>query len=184
VVKVLGAAEVRASIRAGEGGPLPGTSSARAEPAESYRVPDMPPPLPARSADERRPPGAAASPSAPRNAPSAAPRVVLTEVRRLPEEGRLRLTWSDGHTGELPYGYLRGWCPCAGCQGHALVLRHRPPAGEVVPETIRPVGNYAISIAWSDRHATGIYRYDYLRRLCPCEACGGPVEGEIHAEDP
>ena len=134
------------------------------------------PPLPNRdpaAADDGR--AAAGGP--------AGERVVLTEVRRLPEQGRLRLTWSDGHAGELPYGYLRGWCPCAGCQGHALVVRHLPPAGEVAPETIRPVGNYAISIAWSDGHATGIYRYDYLRRLCPCEACGGPVEGEIHSAD-
>jgi DUF971 family protein len=29
------------------------------------------------------------------------------------------------------------------------------------------VGNYAISIAFSDGHGTGIYRYDFLRQLCP-----------------
>ena len=104
----------------------------------------------------------------------------LTEVRRLPGEAKLRLTWSDEHSGELPYDYLRGWCPCAGCQGHAgLTLEFQPPASPVTPVGITPVGNYGISISWSDRHATGIYRFDYLRRLCPCAACGGPKSGEI-----
>jgi len=106
----------------------------------------------------------------------------LVEVRRLPEAGALRLTWSDGHAAEVPYDYLRGWCPCAGCQGHVATLAYRPPEAPVTPESIRPVGNYAISILWSDRHGTGIYRFDYLRRLCPCAACGGPVEGEITAD--
>ena len=43
----------------------------------------------------------------------------------------------------------------------------------------RPVGNYAISIAFSDGHGTGIYRYEFLREICPCPSCGGasgPVE--------
>lgn len=104
----------------------------------------------------------------------------LVEVRRLPEEGRLRLTWSDGHSGEPGYRYLRGWCPCAACQGHAgVTIRYQPPGEAVTPDAITPVGNYAISIRWSDGHATGIYRFDYLRRLCPCDECGGPVEDEI-----
>ncbi|HEX2252831.1 MAG TPA: DUF971 domain-containing protein [Thermoanaerobaculia bacterium] len=105
--------------------------------------------------------------------------VVLTEVRRLHEEGSFRLTWSDGHSAELPYDYVRGWCPCAGCQGHGTIIRHQPPERPVTPDTIQPVGNYAISIAWSDRHQTGIYRFDYLRRLCPCTACGGPKGGSF-----
>lgn len=96
----------------------------------------------------------------------------LTEVRRLPESRRLRLTWSDGHTAEFEYDYVRGYCPCAACQGHGTsdVRFQRPPA-PVEPLEIRPVGNYAISIHWSDRHATGIYRFDFLRRICPCPAC-------------
>jgi DUF971 family protein len=111
---------------------------------------------------------------------SAAPSLI--EARRLPEAAALRLTWSDGHVGELPYDYLRGWCPCAGCQGHGLNLTHRPPAAPVTPESIQPVGRYALSILWSDGHGTGIYRFDFLRRLCPCAACGGPVEGTIRAD--
>ena len=107
------------------------------------------------------------------------PSPVLTEARRLPEEGRLRLTWSDGHSAEYGYDYLRGWCPCAGCQGHSFQkIRYQPPASPVTAESIKPVGNYAISIAYSDGHGTGIYRYDFLREICPCEQCGG-VGGEV-----
>jgi DUF971 family protein len=105
----------------------------------------------------------------------------LIEVRRLPGEGKLRLTWEDGHGADFDYGYLRGWCPCAGCQGHGMTLRYRPPPGPVTPESIEPVGRYAISIRWSDGHSTGIYRFDYLRQICPCPRCGGPTGGEIVA---
>ena len=107
------------------------------------------------------------------------------EVRRLPEEARLRLTWTDGHVAEYEYNYLRGYCPCAGCQGHAAgdVIFH-PPAGAVEPNQIEPVGNYALSIAWSDGHSTGIYRYEFLREICPCDDCragreasGGAAQG-------
>jgi DUF971 family protein len=111
----------------------------------------------------------------------AADTLFLTEVRRLPDGRHLRLTWSDGHSADYDYDFLRGWCPCAGCQGHSgLKIRYLPPASPVVPTAIQPVGNYAISIAWSDGHATGIYRYDFLREICPCEACGGvPAELDV-----
>ncbi|MEE9472964.1 MAG: gamma-butyrobetaine hydroxylase-like domain-containing protein, partial [Acidimicrobiia bacterium] len=31
---------------------------------------------------------------------------------------------------------------------------------------------YAVSIHWSDGHASGIYRFEFLRQICPCEQCG------------
>jgi DUF971 family protein len=45
-----------------------------------------------------------------------------------------------------------------------------------VPEDIRAevvslVGNYAIKVRWSDGHDTGIYTYEFLLSLCPCERC-------------
>lgn len=102
---------------------------------------------------------------------------VLTEARRLPESRQLRLTWSDGHVADYGYDYLRGWCPCAGCQGHTgLTIRYQPPAGPIAAVTVQPVGNYAISLAFADGHGTGIYRYDFLRRICPCGGCPAPQE--------
>ena len=90
----------------------------------------------------------------------------LIEIRRLPEERRLRLTFADGESGELDYDFVRGYCPCATCQGHGVVeLRYHPPARPVTAERIEPVGHYGISITWSDQHATGIYRFEFLREL-------------------
>lgn len=108
-------------------------------------------------------------------------RLSPTEIRRLPEARRLRVTWSDRHVGEYDYDYLRGYCPCAVCQGHTneeirFYPPEEPPSGPLVAETIELVGNYAISILWSDGHGTGIYRFDFLRRLCPCDACRGDAE--------
>jgi DUF971 family protein len=36
---------------------------------------------------------------------------------------------------------------------------------------VEQVGAYAIRIDWSDGHNTGIYSFDHLRRICPCEEC-------------
>lgn len=109
---------------------------------------------------------------------AAAKPLYLVEARRLPAERLLRLTWEDGHRGEYAYDTLRGYCPCAACQGHGGgQVEFRQPPKPVDLEHIEPVGNYAISFRWSDGHATGIYRYDYLRRLCPCEACGRRLAG-------
>jgi DUF971 family protein len=36
----------------------------------------------------------------------------------------------------------------------------------------KAVGNYALQIDFSDGHTTGIYSYDYLRTICPCQECG------------
>jgi DUF971 family protein len=96
-----------------------------------------------------------------------------TEARRLPERAALRLTWTDGHVGEYPYTYLRGWCPCAMCQGHSGGITFHEAAGPVSIETIQVVGNYALSFGFSDGHGTGIYRFDFLRQMCPCPQCGG-----------
>ncbi|HVT61135.1 MAG TPA: DUF971 domain-containing protein [Thermoanaerobaculia bacterium] len=103
---------------------------------------------------------------------------VPTEVRRLPEQRQLRITWNDGHAAEYDYDYLRGWCPCAACQGHSSIqIHYQPPTHPVTAESIQAIGNYAISIRWSDGHATGIYRFEFLRELCPCAACGGITTG-------
>lgn len=33
------------------------------------------------------------------------------------------------------------------------------------------VGSYAVQLRWQDGHDTGIYTFELLRRLCPCEEC-------------
>jgi len=93
-------------------------------------------------------------------------------VRRDQQARVLRIRWQDGHESELEYDLLRGYCPCAMCQGHnAGPLRFNPPKRPVTAQSVSQVGNYALSIAWSDGHWTGIYRFDVLRRMCSCAEC-------------
>ena len=33
------------------------------------------------------------------------------------------------------------------------------------------VGNYALQIDFNDGHATGIFSFDFLRTICPCQDC-------------
>ena len=76
----------------------------------------------------------------------------------------LRIVWDDGGDCEYPIAYLRGWCPCAGCQGHGGPIRFRE-VPDVHAEAIAEVGAYALSFRFSDGHDTGIYTWTWLRRL-------------------
>lgn len=86
----------------------------------------------------------------------------------------LHLKWSDGFSKTIPLTTLRKECPCAPCQDKRIATdkdRLRLPRFDSLPAEafelveLTPVGNYAISIHWKDGHATGIYPFDYLRKL-------------------
>lgn len=96
------------------------------------------------------------------------------EVGPSDDELRLRIRWRDGHVSEYQPRDLRLQCPCAGCieemTGRPL-LDPRTVPEDVYPLEIEYVGRYALRFAWSDRHGTGIFPFDMLRRICPCEQC-------------
>ena len=96
----------------------------------------------------------------------------LTPVEiRAPRGARvLEIDWADGHTSVHPHRWLRGFCPCASCQGHHGPIRYRE-AGEPLLLDLSEVGNYALQLHWADGHDTGIYSFDFLRRLCACPRC-------------
>jgi DUF971 family protein len=97
---------------------------------------------------------------------------IPTHIKRDPEGRRLLVTWSDGHESDYSYRYLRGYCPCAACQGHdGMEVVYKPPVSPVDLDGIELVGNYAVTLRFSDRHATGIYRFAFLREICPCPLC-------------
>lgn len=99
------------------------------------------------------------------------------------ERRELRIRWKDGHESAYPFDLLRKECPCAVCNdlrdkaavsaGPSLTVLTGPvaKAGEVQATAVSPVGRYAINFVWSDGHDSGIYAFDYLRGLCPCERC-------------
>ncbi len=82
----------------------------------------------------------------------------------------MHIDWSDGHKGVYPHAILRGYCPCAECQGHSGTIKFKS-GGSLELVDVATVGNYAISLAWGDGHNTGIYNFDYLRMLCRCPQC-------------
>ena len=79
----------------------------------------------------------------------------------IPED---RLLWDDDTLNDYPFAYLRGWCPCAVCQGHGGE-RHFVKVENPQLVSIDMVGNYAVNPTWDDGHETGIYTYAYLRSL-------------------
>lgn len=97
-----------------------------------------------------------------------------TEVTPTEDGARLRIRWADGHASEYEPRDLRLRCPCAGCVDEytgAAILDPRSVAEGVYPVAIRYVGRYALRFDWSDGHDTGLYTFELLRGVCPCEAC-------------
>jgi DUF971 family protein len=93
---------------------------------------------------------------------------------RLTDAGHLRIAWSDGEVREYAVRELREACPCATCREKRSASP--PPSSELPilsmaearPLSItgmKPVGNYAYSIDFSDGHNTGIYTLESLREL-------------------
>jgi ATP-binding protein involved in chromosome partitioning len=98
----------------------------------------------------------------------------------MPDEivGLLRSTitfkWPDGHETKYKARDLRLACRCAMCieetSGRALLEPATVPQ-QVQAKRMELVGQYAVSIEWSDGHTSGIYNFRDLRANCPCEAC-------------
>lgn len=74
------------------------------------------------------------------------------------------ISWADGHTTVLPHELLRGYCPCAGCQGHSGEVRFQEGVNLEL-RNITQVGNYALGLTWGDAHDSGIYSFRFLRAL-------------------
>lgn len=102
-------------------------------------------------------------------------RYLPVEINHMREKGMVRITWEDGHVGDYPREYLRGYCPCALCQGHGAGVKFVAAPDARLSE-ISTVGNYALQFRWDDGHETGIYTFDFLRSLCPCPECKGTMD--------
>jgi DUF971 family protein len=88
----------------------------------------------------------------------------------------LAIRWQDGSESFIPLERLRRHCPCAGCKGEVDVLGNvykgpeRPLTSDAFQVVrLNRVGGYALQPAWADGHATGLYSFDYLKRLSDVE---------------
>ena len=80
----------------------------------------------------------------------------------------LAISWADGVESAFDVRELRLACGCAQCVDEWSGEGRLDPTA--VPEDVHPlriegVGRYAIQIAWSDGHETGIYPFRRLREL-------------------
>jgi DUF971 family protein len=92
-------------------------------------------------------------------------------------DNSLLVDWSDGQRRSYAVQQLRDECPCATCREKRSAPKPLFPV--LKPEEARPlrvlgmkpVGNYAYSIEFSDGHDTGIYTFQRLLELGqPAEA--------------
>lgn len=94
--------------------------------------------------------------------PAAAP----TELRLKRAERLVEVAFADGARFALPAEYLRVESPSAEVQGHGpgqkVTVAGRRHVGIL---RLEPVGNYAVRIVFDDLHDSGIFSWDYLRRL-------------------
>ncbi|MDQ2833237.1 MAG: DUF971 domain-containing protein [Acidobacteriota bacterium] len=119
------------------------------------------------------------------HAPLPADAVTPQKVRVMKTEGTgVEIDWKDGHRSAWSFAWLRLACPCATChedrektgrmpgvakpKEQTLLVMYEAP---VRPVEVSPVGKYALKFKWSDGHESGIYSWEYLRRVCGCEEC-------------
>lgn len=93
-------------------------------------------------------------------------------------EQELEIQWADGHVSVYTLYGLRKNCPCVKCRGghgemgnYDMSYFFVDPPRKVKIDNIKQVGNHAIRIYWSDGHSDGMYQWETLRKLCPCEGC-------------
>jgi DUF971 family protein len=91
--------------------------------------------------------------------------------------------WADGHSSHFDFVYLREHCPCATCNEERnkkeSMAPMNLPSSPLLPmykpkpraQAATQVGNYAIQLTFNDGHFTGIFSYQYLRTICPCDEC-------------
>jgi DUF971 family protein len=92
------------------------------------------------------------------------------DIQRIGSE--LAIKWDNGSESFIALEKLRRACPCAGCKGEVDIMGnlYRGPDRPLSPTAfelvrVEMVGTYAAQPIWADGHATGIYSFDYLRRI-------------------
>ena len=97
----------------------------------------------------------------------------------LKKDKGLHVTWADDSISFYPIDYLRKHSPSADNRVLQEQMDSNPftvlptsmaNAGPVTAVNAEMVGNYAIRITFSDGHHTGLFSWDYLRKIDPNNA--------------
>ena len=77
----------------------------------------------------------------------------------------LLLQYPDNSSFELEFEFLRVHSPSAEVQGHGKpILQHGKK--NVSLNRLEQAGNYALKLTFDDGHDSGLYTWEYLRKLC------------------
>lgn len=94
----------------------------------------------------------------------------ILDLQQIGEE--LAVKWDDSSESFIKLETLRRRCPCAGCQGETDIMGnlYKNPEKPLTASAFKlvrmeRVGGYAIQPAWADGHSTGLYSFEYLKRL-------------------
>ena len=92
----------------------------------------------------------------------------------------LAIKWDDGTESFVRLETLRRFCPCAACMGEQDIFGQtyqapKRPYGPLAFQLagLTHVGGYGAQPRWADGHGTGIYTWDYLKRVADTEQSGG-----------
>lgn len=83
----------------------------------------------------------------------------------------IAIRWSDGSEDFFPMHLLRRYSPSAENQGETdllgkpLFIPEEKDVSSVTVTRWEPVGGYALLFHFSDGHRTGIYAFDYLKKV-------------------
>ena len=100
---------------------------------------------------------------------------VPVKISRLDNGHTIEIQWDNtGHVGRYDARALRLACACAECveemTGRPMLDPAKVPAN-VYAASIKLVGAYAVHFSWADGHTSGIYPWERLLALCPCDDC-------------
>ena len=85
------------------------------------------------------------------------------EIRLSSDRSQLVVNFDDGTSASISAELLRVESPSAEAQGHGVGQKTTPVGKRHVEiSRIDPVGNYAIRIAFSDGHDTGLFTWNTL----------------------
>lgn len=83
-------------------------------------------------------------------------------------DSAISIKWSDDMETLYNAPALRRACPCASCINEwtgEKILKDSSVSEELIFSHISIVGRYALNFHFSDGHDTGIFSFDYLRKL-------------------
>ncbi|MCX6168038.1 MAG: DUF971 domain-containing protein [Ignavibacteriales bacterium] len=85
------------------------------------------------------------------------------------KEKYLQIKWDDSSETTISLTNLRRFCPCAICTSQDESHHHDYikvySDEQITLKSINIVGNYAVGVRWADNHNTGIYDFNYLKKI-------------------